>query len=171
MVGTIEYNSACFYRYASVDLGLLGENLRSPERERRALRAFLRTAITALPTGKQTSFAAYNPPSLVSAGVRPHGRWSLANAFVAPIVPGYDRDANRHVDLVEGSILALDRYAGRLAAMYRDDGIHYFSSVDPGYPRALRYLRDNHEVFDRVDDLIEAVVSAAMPAGEPAPAA
>lgn len=113
MLGTVEFNSACFYRYANVDLAQLSENLGSDkELAHRTLAAFLRAAVLAVPTGKQNSMAAQNPPSLVFAVARKRGLWSLANAFVQPVRPTPQRD------LVQGSIERLDVYWSRLTQMY-----------------------------------------------------
>lgn len=118
MMGTIEFNSACFYRYMNVDLRQLTGNLGGDaELARRAVEAFLRAAISAVPSGKQNSMAAHNPPSLVFAVVREHGLWSLANAFLQPVRPG------EGADLVERSVEALDGYWRSLTGMYPDNGI------------------------------------------------
>ncbi|MBI4504636.1 MAG: type I-E CRISPR-associated protein Cas7/Cse4/CasC, partial [Chloroflexi bacterium] len=56
MLGTVEFNSACFYRYANVDLAELARNLGGDEELARAtLEAYLRAAVSAVPTGKQNS--------------------------------------------------------------------------------------------------------------------
>jgi CRISPR system Cascade subunit CasC len=113
MLGTVEFNSSCFYRYASVDTDQLRQNLASdPDITRRTVEAFLRASVDAIPTGKQNSMAAHNPPSLVMIVVRERGQWNLANAFVRPIRP------TAEADLVQGSILALDDYWARLSGMY-----------------------------------------------------
>lgn len=118
MLGTVEFNSACFYRYANVDLGQLTKNLGGDsDLVNRTLEAFIRAAVSAIPTGKQNSMAAQNQPSLVMAVVRERGLWSLANAFVKPIRPADDGD------LVQRSIGALDAYWAKLAAMYGERGI------------------------------------------------
>jgi CRISPR system Cascade subunit CasC len=118
MLGTVEFNSACFYRYANVDTAELARNLQGDaELARATLEAFLRASITAIPTGKQNSMAAQNPPSFVFAVARERGLWSLANAFVKPVVP--DRDG----DLVQRSVGALDAYWGDLTRVYGYAGI------------------------------------------------
>ncbi len=83
MMGTVEFNSACFYRYAVVDYGKLVENLgKDTDLADKALRGFLEGFIIAEPTGKQNTFAAHNPPEFVSTSVRRNGSpRSLANAF------------------------------------------------------------------------------------------
>lgn len=118
MIGTVEFNSACFYRYANVDREQLRRNLGGDQDlATRSIDAFLRAAVQAVPTGKQNSMAAQNPPSLVMAVARERGLWSLANAFVQPVRP----DASG--DLVANSVRALDDYWGRLQAMYGTDGL------------------------------------------------
>jgi len=117
MIGTVEFNSACFYRYANLDLGQLVKNLQNDTvLARKTVEAFLTATIHAIPTGKQNSFAAHNPPSLVFAVVRSGPPVSLANAFVKPVWPG--RDGN----LVELSVKELDSYYGKIAKAYGDGG-------------------------------------------------
>jgi CRISPR system Cascade subunit CasC len=83
MMGTVEFNSACFYRYAVVDWGKLSSNLQGDgELARKGLRAFLEGFVVAEPTGKQNTFAAHNPPEFVAVSVRHNtAPRSLANAF------------------------------------------------------------------------------------------
>jgi CRISPR system Cascade subunit CasC len=118
MIGTVEFNSSCFYRYANIDLGQLRRNLQGDaELTARAVEAFVRAAVTAIPTGKQNSMAAHNPPDCILAVVREHGLWSLANAFVEPVRP------TREAGIMRRSVEALDRYWGKLVTVYGADGI------------------------------------------------
>jgi CRISPR system Cascade subunit CasC len=118
MLGIVEFNSACFYRYANVDLAQLSENLDGDDAlAQQTLEAFIRASVTAIPTGKQNSMAAHNPPALVFAVAHERGLWSLANAFLQPIRPARDGD------LVGQSAKALDRYWGQLTGMYGQGGI------------------------------------------------
>lgn len=83
MMGTVEFNSACFYRYAVVDWEKLSENLQNDrELASKGLRAFLEGFVVAEPTGKQNTFAAHNPPEFVAVSVRRNtAPRNLANAF------------------------------------------------------------------------------------------
>jgi len=113
MIGTVEFNSACFYRYANLDLRQLQENLGGDaDLVASTVRAFLYASRAAVPTGKQNSFAARNLPSFAFAVVRDSGFWSLANAFVRPV------QARNGQDLVQLSVDALARHWGDMAAMY-----------------------------------------------------
>jgi CRISPR system Cascade subunit CasC len=83
MMGTIEFNSACFYRYAVIDFEKLIENLQGDsELALTGVRNFVRGFVVAEPTGKQNSFAAHNPPEFVALTIRKTGGpRSYANAF------------------------------------------------------------------------------------------
>jgi len=87
MMGTVEFNSACFYRYAVVDWEKLVTNLQGDaELAAKGLRAFLDGFVVAEPTGKQNTFAAHNPPEFVVASVRHNtAPRNLANAFEVPV--------------------------------------------------------------------------------------
>lgn len=117
MMGTVEFNSACFYRYANVDLGQLRSNLKDSELAAKTALAFVRAAVAAVPSGKQNSMGAQNPPSFVLAVLRRRGLWSLANAFLKPV------RADAEADLVERSVAALDAYWGKLVGMYGDASV------------------------------------------------
>jgi CRISPR system Cascade subunit CasC len=157
MMGTVEFNSACFYRYANIDFSQLTGNLGNDEElARKAVEAFLRAAVAAIPTGKQNSMAAQNPPSLVFAAVRDKGLWSLANAFVNPIRPDGKNG------LVEKSIAALEDYWAKLAAAYGEEGIQTKASL--AVDGELRTLKDCQ--VSNLNTLIQTLM-AALPGGRP----
>ena len=115
MLGTVEYTSACFYRYANLDTRQLARTLRNDTLARAGVESFLRAFVTAIPSGHQHSMAAYNPPSFVLAVARESGQWNLANAFLTPVLP---RSAPAPANLMQASIQALATYWSRLSAMY-----------------------------------------------------
>lgn len=101
MIGDVEFNSACYYKYFAIDLdglkaNLTGERLGNrqvSEEDRQQAKelaiqtiiALIRAAVTVTPTGKQNSFAAHQMPSLVLIELRPHRTpVNYANAFVKP---------------------------------------------------------------------------------------
>ncbi|MBU2805858.1 type I-E CRISPR-associated protein Cas7/Cse4/CasC [Acidithiobacillus ferridurans] len=87
MMGTVEFNSACYYRYAVVDWEKLVENLQGDtELAAKGLRIFLQGFVEAEPSGKQNSFAAHNPPEFVAVSVCSNAApRNLANAFETAI--------------------------------------------------------------------------------------
>ncbi|MCZ7575406.1 MAG: type I-E CRISPR-associated protein Cas7/Cse4/CasC [Ardenticatenaceae bacterium] len=119
MLGFTGFNSSCFYRYARLDWEQLVKNLRGDhELARSAVEAFLRAAVAAVPSARQNSMAAHNPPSFLLAVVRSEGGgWSLANAFERPVSAWRDRG------FVAPSVEALDAYWGRLTDVYGIQGV------------------------------------------------
>jgi len=114
MMGTVEFNSACFYRYAVVDWEKLVGNLQSDaELARKGLRAFLEGFVVAAPTGKQNTFAAHNPPEFVAISVRRNtAPRSLANAFETAVRVG------KNESLTKRSAEALVQKAQTLQAAF-----------------------------------------------------
>jgi CRISPR system Cascade subunit CasC len=159
MMGFTGFDSACFYRYARLDWKQLVGNLNGDAGlARRAVEGFLRAAVAAVPSGKQSNFAANNPPSFLLAVVRQDGMgWSLANAFEQPVRPRGDGG------LVGPSVEALDAYWGRLCQVYGDGTLARTAALalDPGLP--LASLKEA-QVKD-MEAWIGAVVGA-LPAGE-----
>lgn len=104
MMGTMFFNSACYYRYAQIDLQKLKKNLGvNPDLTASACLGFLRALVDAKPSGKQNSFAAQNPVSYVRVVLRESGSaMSLSNAFSKPI----DAEA-QNTDLETASAEAL----------------------------------------------------------------
>lgn len=97
MMGTVEFNSACFYRYAVVDWETLVENLQGDsELATKGLRAFIEGFVVAEPTGKQNTFAAHNPPEFVAVSVRRNtAPRNLANAFETAVCVKKDESLTR----------------------------------------------------------------------------
>lgn len=152
MLGTVEFNSATFYRYANLDVSALEGNLRDkPDLSQRAAYAFLRASVDAIPTGKQNSMAAHNRPSLVMCAVRSDAPCSLANAFLRPVQPSRDGD------LMEASITRLDEHWGKLADMYGTDGIRY-TGVATMEPERLARLRPNLVTASGSASAIDALI-------------
>jgi CRISPR system Cascade subunit CasC len=159
MLGTVEFNSACFYRYANVDVKQLKKNLGGDEElAHKTIAAFICAAVTAVPSGKQNSMAAQNPPSFVFMVAREAGLWSLVNAFVKPVRPTHDGD------LIENSIKTLDEYWGQLAAMYGDEQIRgkWVASLTPN---GLTHLKDDKvsSVGEIINEVCERLKLSSKP--------
>lgn len=109
MIGDVEFNSSCYYKYFSIDVAGLCKNLTGenvfrkdiPQSEkdaavdtaRKAVTAFIKAAVMTTPTGKQNTFAAHQLPSVVFVEARPYKTpVSYANAFVQPAYAGKGDD-------------------------------------------------------------------------------
>lgn len=148
MMGTVEFNSACFYRYAVVDWEKLTTNLQGDDAlPGKGLRAFLEGFVIAEPTGKQNTFAAHNPPEFVMVSVRRNtAPRNLANAFETPV--------RAKEGLTKKSVEALVRKAGVLQAAYGGNEITFLLNLTDakldGFGKSVASL----------DELLDAVMAA-----------
>ena len=128
MIGDVEFNSACYYKYFSIDVSGLINNLTGAGPYRRqgiseadiaaaqalagqAIEAMLKAVVLVTPTGKQNSFAAHQLPSAVLVEVRPYPTpVSYANAFIEPARAAKDDD------LVSASLHLFGRHVAALTA-------------------------------------------------------
>ncbi|MBM6404833.1 type I-E CRISPR-associated protein Cas7/Cse4/CasC [Phycicoccus sp. CSK15P-2] len=85
MIGTVEYGSATMYRFATVGLHQLADNLADEDAAVDGVLEFVRAFTTSMPTGHQNSFAARTRPALVAVVVRTDQPVSLVSAFESPV--------------------------------------------------------------------------------------
>jgi CRISPR system Cascade subunit CasC len=92
MTGVLEFNSATYYRYAALNLGMLedsGHLGAFPAKERsKVIDAFIRSVILAVPGARKNSMNAHTLPGYVLGLVRENGQpLQLINAFENPVLP------------------------------------------------------------------------------------
>ncbi|MDV6376275.1 type I-E CRISPR-associated protein Cas7/Cse4/CasC [Deinococcus arenicola] len=150
MLGTVEFGSATYYRYACVDLQKLLDNLGGDvDLAARGLRAFLEASIFAAPTGKQNTFAAHNAPGLMLQVVREDASpRNLANAF--------EKAVREKEGFVRPSMKALAEELTRQDAIFGDAGRgRYVNAVDDSDIDGLSERKES------VQALIDATVADA----------
>jgi len=116
MMGDVEFYSATLYRYAVLDLEKLMENLQGDkDLALKGALAFFEAFALTLPSGKQNSFAAHNPPLFVAFRAGVGLPRNLATAFENPVRP---REGNALSALSAGALARewarFDRAYGRL---------------------------------------------------------
>ncbi len=110
MIGTLEFNSAVYYRYAAVNLDLLFDadhlaKLTTDERKK-VLAAFIKATVMAVPGARKNSMNASVPPSYVLGLYKDAGQpVQLINAFEAAV---------RGAGLVAASRKALEEHHAAL---------------------------------------------------------
>jgi CRISPR system Cascade subunit CasC len=144
MLGDVEYNSACYYKYFSLDVDGLIANLSGSARREvgdaeklearalasRAVDAFVRAMTLTTPSGKQNSFAAHQLPAAILVEVRPHAApVSYANAFTNEVRPGQNakevREATgKNPDLVSVSLVSLKKHVEALTNGFNLESKH-----------------------------------------------
>ncbi|MBR3328590.1 MAG: type I-E CRISPR-associated protein Cas7/Cse4/CasC [Atopobiaceae bacterium] len=87
MIGTVEFLSDTLYRYATVDICHLCENLGSADVAAKAAGAFVEAFACSMPTGKQNTFANRTLPDVIMIQFRDTQPVSLVGAFERPVYP------------------------------------------------------------------------------------
>ena len=88
-IGTLEFNSATYYRYIALNLDLLKANTKnclSDDEYKKVIELFVRACIEAVPNARKNSMNAYTLPDYVLGVVKENGQpLQLVNAFENPI--------------------------------------------------------------------------------------
>jgi CRISPR system Cascade subunit CasC len=114
-IGTLEFNSACYYRYVGLNADLARDadhlsHFSAAELET-VLGTFIRSSLLAVPGARKNSMFGFSPPAFV-LGLRRRGHpLSLINAFEGSIRAGGE-------GYVEPSKKALAEHLGQLRAVY-----------------------------------------------------
>jgi len=92
MIGTLEFSSAVYYRYAAINLDLLADPDHlgglEPEERRKVVDAFIRATLEAVPGARKHSMNAHTRPGFVLGIFKSAGQpVQLINAFETPIRP------------------------------------------------------------------------------------
>jgi CRISPR system Cascade subunit CasC len=88
-MGTAEFNSACYYRYAAINLDLMFDASHlatlEPAQKKQVVDAFIRATLLAVPGARKNSMNANTPPVYVLGVVKEQGQpIQLINAFEKP---------------------------------------------------------------------------------------
>lgn len=87
MLDTVSFNSSTLYRYATVNLDSLCDQLGDVAAAAEGARAFARAFVESMPTGKQNTFANRTLPSAVLVALRKEQPINGVAAFEDPVLP------------------------------------------------------------------------------------
>ncbi len=135
MIGDVEFNSCCYYKYLNVHWEGLVKNLGGDVAiAQRGILALLKAAALAQPTGKQNSFAAHSLPDFVLVEVSERNLpVSYANAFLKPV------RAFGEQTLVANSVSQLVDYVGRTSKVFGLDYERAYTDIQgQAFPAASR---------------------------------
>lgn len=111
-IGEAEFGAGLFYLYVCIDKDLLKENLSGDEElAKKAISAFIESAATVAPSGKQNSFASRSYASYILAEKGEVQPRSLSVAFLKPI--SSEDVLNGAIDAVEKTKSAFDKVYDR----------------------------------------------------------
>lgn len=125
MIGTVEFNSSTLYRYATVAVHALHENLGNDAAA--AVKEFIRAFALSMPTGKQNTFANRTVPDCILVTLRTDQPINMVGAFERPVCikqneGGYAKD----------SISSLAKYAGSVYESFaKAPELALVTSVEP----------------------------------------
>jgi CRISPR system Cascade subunit CasC len=117
MMGTLEFSSAVYYRYAALNLDLLADKehlggLSAQERQK-VVSAFIRATLEAVPGARKNSMNAHVRPSYVLGTYKSAGQpVQLINAFENPIRPKGRGLVEESVDQLKAHHAALKKTWG-----------------------------------------------------------
>lgn len=92
MIGTLEFSSAVYYRYAALNLDLLADEAHlaklTTEERREVVDTFIRATLMAVPGARKNSMNAHTLPGYVLGTYKSKGQpVQLVNAFESPVRP------------------------------------------------------------------------------------
>ncbi|MFY1631665.1 type I-E CRISPR-associated protein Cas7/Cse4/CasC [Solwaraspora sp. WMMB335] len=134
MIGTIEFNSSTLYRYATVDVDRLNDNLGDPDATRRAVDAFLTAFVKSMPTGKQNTFANRTLPDVVVVRLRDTQPINFVGAYEEAVA--YDGATGR----IRDAAARLAEYATAVEATYGEQPVRAWVSRVGEHTTALDTL-------------------------------
>ncbi|WP_328753689.1 type I-E CRISPR-associated protein Cas7/Cse4/CasC [Streptomyces sp. NBC_00269] len=156
-MGTAEFSTGTFYRFATVDLKELIKNLSDDsdiglEAARELAGQFLLSFIESLPQAKKNSTAPHTLPHLVHVAVRSDRPLSFAAAFEEPV-----RSA-QHGGYVGRSVAGIDAYSQAANTLLGPDRVLHAAHASLHFDK-LEHLGERHSSFQA---LVTAAIDAAL---------
>lgn len=161
MMGDIEFNSACYYKYFSLDTKGFLENITGEgelldhhkEVLKTTVKAFLNAAVFTNPSGLQNSFAAHQLPAVIYIDVKDKPiPISYANAFVNPCSPWGEKD------LIQVSMEALTNHITTITTKYSLNSMKrlWFSIRDEPQLEDAEICNNFDDVIIKLEEIIES---------------
>lgn len=144
MIGTVAFNSATLYRYATINVDGLHANLGTETATRRAIQEFIRAFVTSMPTGKQNTFANRTLPHAVVVMVREDQPVNLAVAF---------EDAVQGTDRVAQACTAFAKAAEDVASAFSAPATQTYVVRAGAGTEALTPLGEAHTLDELLEEL------------------
>lgn len=159
MLDTIGFNSSTLYRYATVCLPSLEEQLGDAKAAAQGARAFLKAFVESMPTGKQNTFANRTLPSAVLVALRNDQPINGVSAFESPVAPKEDVSISHQAeDRLATKLLQFTETYGNAPAKV------WWTAVDGGTD-SLKQIGEQ-VTFPKMLDEVSASVLDALSKGE-----
>lgn len=154
MMGTVAFDSSTLYRYATLDIDSLYQQLGDAEVTAKAAKVFAETFVKSMPTGKQHAFAHRTLPSAVLVALRAHQSINGVSAFETPVRAKEDASIDAQAeDLLASRLMSI-------ADVYDEAPVHaWWCAVDGGCD-SLRAFGDQKSFSGILDALSESVLAS-----------
>lgn len=147
-LGTVEFDSATLYRYATINVSELYGQLGSETTD--AVRGFAEAMIRSMPTGKQNTFANRTLPDYVYVTIRNDQPVNLCGAFEKPIQPSPEGYAVRswnklmeYADRVYSEYAAAPEFAMSIGDESREHNVNLSQFLDLLTKEVEKYMPEN----------------------------
>lgn len=135
MLNAAGFNSSTLYRYATVSLTSLYEQLDDVEATVEGVRVFIKTFVESMPTGKQNSFANRTLPDAVVIVLRDSQPINCVSAFEKPVTPSEESSISHQAeDLLAKRLIEIDDAYGENPVktwwMAVDGGSEYLAKLE-----------------------------------------
>ncbi len=154
MLGTVGFNSSTLYRYATVNVDALMEQLESPEATAHGVAAFVEAFVKSMPTGKQNTFANRTLPNVVAVSLRNDQPINLVSAFERPVYAERDRS------ITQVAAERLAEYARDVESAYACPATKSWHVSYGVEPSSLDYFGEGVSLDALVNSVRDAVESA-----------
>jgi CRISPR system Cascade subunit CasC len=115
-IGTLEFNSACYYRYIALNLDLLKDDDHlahfSDDELKQVVETFIRASILAVPGARKNSMMGFNPPEYVLGTIREGQPVSLVNAFEEAVRPSGKGYVQKSIEELEKKFKWMEKTYG-----------------------------------------------------------
>lgn len=153
MMGTVEFNSATLYRFATINVDALRNNLGSDKATVVAMRQFIRSFVLSMPTGKINTFANQTLPEVVVLSLRDDQPVSWVGAFESPV------RANGS-GIMSPSVAAMLRHASSIDAMYGHVSKARWAAAMPDFADSVGQIAEVGPLPVAIDSVVEAAASS-----------
>jgi CRISPR system Cascade subunit CasC len=160
MIGDTEFNSNCYYMYYNLDLDQLIKNLNglenAEEMAKQSAKAFLRAFAYTSPSGKQNSFAAHQPPSVIFVEFKEDKiPVSYANAFLTPAKPSGGKDLV--CDSIEKLVLQINNVQDCFNDIEVKKRIWFNTVKDIDPPKDVEIVNDMKKLLEAFEGVLREV--------------
>ncbi|GAB1484610.1 type I-E CRISPR-associated protein Cas7/Cse4/CasC [Treponema sp.] len=138
-MGSLEFNSATYYRYVSLDIGQLYDTLKTEEAIPQAIEAFIKALYVAVPSARQTTQSGASSWDFAKILVRSGQRLQLA--FETPVKAKDGGFLNPSIESLKETLAKKEKLSGSL------------------FGKKAEFTFGEDENFS-IDDLVSSVISA-----------